>query len=315
MKILVTGATGLIGRKLCASLSGDGHILVALSRSPETTRGLAADEVHKWQPLSGPPISQALSGIDAVVHLVGEPIVASRWTDAQKQLIRDSRVLSTRNLVAGLRSADSKPSALISGSAVGFYGNRGDELLEENAAAGRGFLSETCRDWENEAAAASDFGIRVVQVRTGVVLSAEGGALKKMLPPFKLGVGGRLGSGRQWFPWIHIDDIVGIFRHAIITSSMKGPANGVAPEAVTNAEFTKQLGRALQRPAFLPVPELALRALMGEMADVLFDSQRVVPKAVLQAGYEFGYPVLERALEDLFGDGAARGGSAAGSGR
>ena len=315
MKILVTGATGLIGRKLCKSLSGDEHTLVALSRSPETARGLAANEVHKWHPTSGPPPAQALSGIDAVVHLVGEPIVDSRWTDAQKTLIRDSRVLSTRNLVAGLRSADSKPSALISGSAVGFYGNRGDEPLEENAAAGRGFLSETCRDWENEAAAASDFGIRVVQVRTGVVLSAEGGALKKMLPPFKLGVGGRLGSGRQWFPWIHIDDIVGIFRHAILTSSMKGPANGVAPEAVTNAEFTKQLGRALHRPAFLPVPELALRALMGEMADVLFDSQRVVPKAALEAGYEFQYPVLGRALEDLFGNPeAAHTSSAAGSG-
>lgn len=316
MKILVTGATGLIGRKLCGSLSGEGHTLVALSRSPETTRGLAADEVHQWHPQSGPPPSQALSGIDAVVHLVGEPIVNRRWTDAQKELIRDSRVLSTRNLVAGLRSADSKPSALISGSAVGFYGNRGDEPLEESAEVGRGFMSEVCRDWENEAAAASELGVRVVQVRTGVVLAAEGGALKKMLPPFKLGVGGRLGSGRQWFPWIHIDDIVGIFRHAIFTTSMKAPANGVAPEAVTNAEFTKQLARALHRPAFLPVPELALRALMGEMADVLFDSQRVVPKAVLQAGYEFRYPVLARALEDLFGAGeAARSGSAAGSGR
>jgi uncharacterized protein len=316
MKILVTGATGLIGRKLCTSLSGDGHTLVALSRSPETTRGLDADEIHKWQPQSGPPPPQVLSGIDAVVNLVGEPLVDSRWTDAQKKLIRDSRVLSTRNLVEGLRSAESKPSTLISGSAVGFYGNRGDEPLEEHAAAGRGFLSETCRDWENEAAAASQLGIRVVQVRTGVVLSAEGGALKKMLPPFKLGLGGRLGSGRQWFPWIHIDDIVGIFRHAILTPSMKGPANGVAPEAVTNAEFTNQLGRALHRPAFLPVPELALRALMGEMADVLFDSQRVVPKAVFQAGYEFLYPVLAKALEDLFGDGeSAHRSSAAGGGR
>lgn len=316
MKILVTGATGLIGRKLCSLLSDDGHTLVALSRSPKTAHGLAADEVHEWHPQSGLPPSQALSGIDAVVHLAGEPIVDSRWTDAQKELIRDSRVLSTRNLVAGLRSADTKPSALISGSAVGFYGNRGDELLEESAPMGRGFVGELCRDWENEAAAASELGIRVVQVRTGVVLSAEGGALKKMLPPFKLGVGGRLGSGKQWFPWIHIDDIAGIFRHAILTSSMNGPANGVAPEAVTNAEFTKQLGRALHRPAFLPVPELALRALMGEMADVLFDSQRVVPKAALEADYEFQYPLLARALEDLFGDGeAAHSGSEAGSRR
>lgn len=305
MKILITGATGLIGRKLCGSLSGDGHKVVALSRSPEKTGGLAADEVLKWEPISGPPPSQALDRIDVVVHLAGEPIADHRWTDEQKKRIRDSRVLSTRNLVEGLRSADSKPSALISGSAIGFYGDRGDELLEETAAMGRGFMSEVCRDWENEAAVASGLGIRVVQVRTGVVLSTEGGAFKKMLPPFKLGVGGPLGSGKQWFPWIHISDIVGIFRHAIDNGSMKGPVNGVAPEPVTNAEFTKQLGRALHRPAFLPVPEFALRALLGEMADVLFGSQRVVPKAAVEAGYEFQYPLLARALEDLFG--SARG--------
>ncbi|MEK6303436.1 MAG: TIGR01777 family oxidoreductase [Acidobacteriota bacterium] len=301
MKILITGATGLIGRKLCTSLSADGHRLVALSRTPEKNGGLAADEVLKWEPTSGPPPSQALTGIDVAVHLAGEPIADHRWSDAQKKRIRDSRVLSTRNLVEGLRSADSKPSVLVSGSAIGFYGDRGDEMLEEDAASGRGFMSEICRDWENEAAVASGLGIRVVQVRTGVVLSTEGGALKKMLPPFKLGVGGPLGSGRQWFPWIHISDIVGIFRHAISKSSMKGPVNGVAPEPVTNAEFTKQLGLVLHRPAFLPVPEFALRALMGEMADVLFGSQRVIPKAALESGYEFRYPMLARALEDLFG--------------
>lgn len=302
MKVLVTGATGLIGQKLCTLLSEEGHRVVALSRSPGKTAGLAADEVHNWEPQSGPPPSKAIEGVDVVINLAGEPIADGRWTDAQKKRIRDSRVSSTRNLVLGLRAADSKPSALISGSAVGFYGDRGDEQLEESAPMGRGFMSELCRDWENEAAAANDLGIRVVQVRTGVVLSTHGGALKKMLPPFKLGLGGPLGSGRQWFPWIHISDIVGIFRHAIITSSMKGPVNGVARGAVTNAEFTKQLGRALHRPAFLPVPEMALRALMGEMADVLFHSQRVVPKAVLEAGYEFRYPLLEPALADLFGD-------------
>ena len=302
MKILMTGATGLIGRKLCTLLSEDGHRVVALSRSPEKTSGLAADEVHQWEPQSGPPPAKALEGVDAVVNLAGEPVADGRWTDAQKKRIRDSRVVSTRNLVAGLRAAESKASALISGSAVGFYGDRGDEQLEESAPMGRGFMSEICRDWENEAAAANDVGIRVVQVRTGVVLSTDGGALKKMLPPFKFGLGGPLGSGRQWFPWIHVSDIVGIFHHAIITSSMKGPVNGVAPEAVTNGDFTRQLGRALHRPAFLPVPEMALRALMGEMADVLFDSQRVVPKAVLVAGYEFRYPLLERALAELFGE-------------
>ncbi len=304
MRVLVTGATGLIGRELCSSLRQEGHRVVALSRSPDTTRGLAADEVHKWEPMSGPPPAEALNEMDAVVHLVGEPIADRRWTDSQKKLIRDSRVLSTRNLVEGLRCSGPRPSALISGSAVGFYGDRGDEQLDETASMGRGFMSEICRDWEDEAAAASELGIRVVQVRTGVVLSPEGGALKKMLPPFKLGVGGRLGSGRQWFPWIHISDIVGIFRHAISTSSLNGPANAVAPESVTNAEFTKQLGRALHRPAFMPVPEMALRALMGEMADILFHSQRVVPKAILQSGYVFRHPSLVGALEALFSEGS-----------
>jgi uncharacterized protein len=305
MKVLVTGATGLIGREICNSLRQDGHRVVALSRSPDTTRGLAADEFHKWEPMLGPPPAEALDEIDAVVHLVGEPIADRRWTDSQKKLIRDSRLLSTRNLVSALRSTGSRPAALITGSAVGFYGDRGDEHLDEAAPMGRGFMSEICRDWEDEAAAASVWGIRVVQVRTGVVLSLKGGALKKMLPPFKLGVGGRLGSGRQWFPWIHISDIVGIFRHAISTSSLKGPVNGVAPESVTNAEFTKELAHAVHRPAFLPVPEMALRALMGEMADILFHSQRVVPNAVLQSGYTFRYPVLARALEDLFSDRSA----------
>jgi uncharacterized protein (TIGR01777 family) len=314
MKVLITGATGLIGRSLCTLLNSEGHKIVVLSRSPEKTRDLGADEAHKWEPQAGPPPPQALNGVDVVINLAGAPIADARWTDARKKLIRDSRVVSTRNLVAGLRSSDSRPSALISGSAVGFYGNRGDEPLEETESMGRGFMSEICRDWENEAAAASELGIRVVQVRTGVVLSKDGGALKKMLPPFKLGVGGPLGSGRQWFPWIHISDIVGVFRHAVITPSLKGPVNGVAPEAVTNAEFTRQLGHTLHRPAFLPVPEIALRALMGEMADVLFHSQRVVPKAVLEAGYEFRYPLLANALAGLFGETqAAR--TTAGSGR
>lgn len=305
MKVLMTGATGLIGRKLCASLAQDGHHLVALSRSPERISGLAADEVHKWEPQSGPPPSRVLENIDVVINLAGSPIADGRWTEAQKKMIRDSRVVTTRNLVTGLRAAASKPSALISGSAVGFYGNRGDEELDESASVGSGFMSEICRDWEAEAARASDFGLRVVQVRTGVVLSAEGGALNKMLLPFKLALGGPLGNGRQWFPWIHISDIVGVFKHALITPTLEGAVNGVAPEPVTNANFTKQLGRALHRPAFLPVPEMALRALMGEMADVLFHSQRVVPKAVLQAGYEFRYPLLDRALAELFSSDAA----------
>jgi uncharacterized protein len=306
MKILVTGATGLIGRRLCQILTGDGHTVVALSRSPQRTKDLAVRELHKWDPQAGAPPEQALDGVDAVVHLAGEPIAAHRWSDEQKKRIRDSRILSTRHLVNALRSAATKPRVLVSSSAVGFYGDRGDELLIESSPAGTGFMSEVCASWEQEADRAKLFGVRVVEVRTGVVLSEEGGALKKMLPPFKLGVGGPLGSGKQYFPWIHIEDIVGIFRHAIISSSLSGPANATAPGLANNAEFTKQLGRALHRPAFLPVPEFALRGLMGEMADVVLGSQRVIPKAMLDAGYKFQYPALALALADLLGEKGSR---------
>ena len=299
MKILVTGATGLIGRSLCRALTDDGHVVAAVSRSPVKPQGLAVAEVFRWDPQNGPLPQAALDGVDAVVNLAGEPLDARRWSDQQKELIRDSRVVTTRNLVEGLRSADRKPAVLVSGSAVGFYGDRGDEQLEETSPAGDGFMSEVCEEWEREATRATELGVRVVQVRTGVVLSAQGGALQKMLAPFKLGLGGPLGSGKQWFPWIHIKDIVGIFRHAVLTANLAGPVNGVAREPVTNREFTRELGRAVHRPAFLPVPEMALRVLMGEMSAVLFGSQRVLPKAALASGYEFHYPRLESALADL----------------
>jgi uncharacterized protein (TIGR01777 family) len=318
MRILVTGATGLIGRSLCESLSADGHRIVALSRSPEKAGSVAAAEVHAWDTLSGPPPAAALEGVEAVVHLAGEPIAARRWSAEQKRKIRDSRVLSTRNLVSGLRAIEPAPGAFICGSAVGFYGDRGDEQLDELSGPGRGFLSEVCEEWEGEGLRAKQKALRVVLVRTGVVLSAQGGALEKMLPPFKLGVAGPLGKGRQWFPWIHIDDIVGIFRHAILSPSVSGALNGTAPGVVTNAEFTRQLAGVLGRPAFLPVPEFALRLLMGEMADVLLGSQRAVPSAVVRSGYEFKYPQLAPALEALLGEGAAgegKGRKTAGSAR
>ena len=299
MKILVTGATGLIGRSLCRALTDDGHTVTAVSRSPVKPQGLAVAEIHQWDPQSSPLPQAALDGVDAVVNLAGEPLDARRWSDQQKRLIRDSRVVTTRNLVQGLRSVDRKAAVLVSGSAVGFYGDRDDEELDETSPAGHGFMSEVCEEWEREAARATELGVRVVQVRTGVVLSGEGGALQKMLAVFKLGLGGPLGSGKQWFPWIHITDIVGIFRHAVLTATLAGPVNGVAPEPVTNNEFTRELGRALHRPAFLPVPEMALRVLMGEMSAVLFGSQRVVPKAALASGYEFHYPLLASALADL----------------
>ena len=301
MKILVTGATGLIGRSLCRALTDESHTVAAVSRSAVKPQGLAVAEVYRWDPQSGPLPQSALDGVDAVVNLAGEPLDARRWSDQQKRLIRDSRIITTRNLVEGLRSVDRKPAVLVSGSAVGFYGDRGDEQLEETAPAGHGFMSEVCEEWEREAARATELGVRVVQVRTGVVLSGEGGALQKMLAPFKLGLGGPLGSGKQWFPWIHIKDIVGIFRHAVLTATLAGPVNGVAPEPVTNREFTRELARALHRPGFLPVPEMALRVLMGEMSAVLFGSQRVVPKAALASGYEFHHPLLTQALTDLLG--------------
>lgn len=301
MKTLVIGATGLIGRSLCQSLTADGHVVTAASRSVIKPKGLAVSEIHQWDTQTGPLPLAALSEVDTVINLAGEPIDARRWSDQQKRRIRDSRVITTRNLVEGLGLMVRKPSVFVSGSAVGFYGNRGDEQLDETSAAGKGFMSELCREWEGEAGRAGELGIRVVQVRTGVVLSTEGGALKKMSAPFKLGLGGALGSGKQWFPWIHIDDIVGIFRHAILTESLAGPVNGVAPHPVTNSEFTRELAHALRRPTFLSVPEIGLKVLMGEMAEVLVGSQRVLPKAALASGYEFRYPQLAQALAELLG--------------
>jgi uncharacterized protein (TIGR01777 family) len=299
MKILVIGATGLIGRSVCRALTEEGHKVSAVSRSSAKSPGLAVAEFHQWDSQAGPLSPAAIEAVDAVVNLAGEPIDARRWSDQQKKLIRDSRVVTTRNLVEGLRSVDRPPAVFVSGSAVGFYGDRGAEQLDESSARGRGFMSEICEEWERESLRATEAGIRVVQVRTGVVLSAEGGALKKMIAPFKLGIGGPLGSGKQWFPWIHISDIVGIFRHSIYTATLAGPVNGVAPKPVTNAEFTRELARALHRPAFLPVPEMALKVLMGEMSSVLFGSLRVVPKAALASGYKFQHPSLAEALADL----------------
>jgi len=299
MKILITGATGLIGRHLCHALNEDGHTIVGVSRSSRKPADVDVAEMIQWDSQAGPLPDDALDQVDAVINLAGEPIAAKRWSDQQKKSIRDSRIVTTRKLVEGMRRAVRKPEVFVSSSAVGYYGNRGDEQLEETSPPGRGFMSEVCQEWEREAARASELGIRLVLVRTGVVLSSNGGALEKMLPPFKMGVGGRLGSGKQWFPWIHIDDIAGIFSHAIVNAEVSGPINGAAPEAATNAEFTRELGRALHRPVFLPVPEFALRALMGEMADVLFDSQRVIPSAALASGYEFRHPQLEPALADV----------------
>jgi uncharacterized protein (TIGR01777 family) len=241
---------------------------------------------------------EAWEGVETVIHLAGEP-VATRWTEEQKRRIRDSRVKGSQNLVAGMRAAPRPPKVFVSASAVGFYGDRGDEVLNESSESGAGFLSEVCLDWEAESARARELGARVALVRVGVVLSPSGGALEKMLLPFKLGLGGRVGDGRQWFPWIHIEDIVGIFLHALSSPAVDGSINGVAPGIVTNVEFTRELAAALNRPVFFPVPKLALRVLMGEMSEVVTASQRIVPQVALDTGYQFKHPNLRPALESI----------------
>ena len=288
MRIVITGATGFIGQHLATALRQAGHQIVTLGR------GDSAD--YRWDLASGAP-AEAFEGAGAVVHLIGEP-VAQRWTPAVKQRIRDSRLLGTERLIHGLSIARNRPQALICASAVGYYGDRGDETLTESSIPGAGFLPDVCRQWEEKADLAAALGMRVVKVRTGVVLGRSGGALKQMLTPFKVGVGGRLGSGRQWMPWIHIDDIAGIFLHAV-QNQVSGPLNGTAPGVVTNADFTAALGRALHRPAILPVPGFALKLLFGEMAEVMLSSQRVLPRATGQSGYRFQYPELGGALASL----------------
>jgi uncharacterized protein (TIGR01777 family) len=277
MTISISGASGFIGRHLMKSLAQAGHSPRALSRHA--------------------PPAESLREADAIIHLAGEP-VAQRWTAAAKQRILDSRVVGTRNLVEALGRLTRRPETLICASAIGYYGSRGDEVLTESSAPGSGFLPEVCVAWEREAQAAEAFGIRVVRVRTGVVLDANGGALVRMLPPFRMGLGGRLGSGRQWMSWIHLEDLAALFQFAV-ESQVRGPLNAVAPNPVTNSDFTRELAHALRRPAVFPVPEFALKMLFGEMADVLLASQRVAPAAAEAAGFRFRFPQLAPALESL----------------
>ena len=310
MQITVTGATGLIGSKLVTALRARGDDVTVLSRDPARARetlidlvaGPGAFEAMRWDALSGPPPAAAIAGRDAVVHLAGEP-VAQRWSAKAKERIRASRETGTRNLVAGLRESEPRPGVLVSSSAVGYYGPRGDERLPETAAAGDDFLASVCVAWERAALAASELGIRVVVVRTGVVLDENGGALEKMLPPFKLGVGGPVAGGRQYLPWIHVDDVIGLYLAAIDGPGWSGPVNAAAPEPVTNKEFSKALGRVLHRPAVAPVPALAIKALYGEMAEIVTRGQRAVPERARELGYAFRHPELEAALRDALGAG------------
>jgi hypothetical protein len=289
MRITITGGSGLIGSRLVERLRARGDDVTVLSRSREP----------RWDPVAGPAPAEALEGRDAVVHLAGENL-AQRWSADAKRRILQSRELGTRNLVASLPGTGVK--ALVSASAVGYYGPRGDERLDETDPPGSGFLAEVCVSWEREAQRAAELGLRVVTVRTGVVLDSSGGALAKMLPFFKLGVGGPVAGGDQYMAWIHVDDVVGLYLAAIDGEEWDGAVNASAPEPVTNAAFSKALGRALHRPAFAPVPALAVRALYGEMAEIVTEGQRVVPRRAQALGYEFAHPDLEEALRSALSD-------------
>jgi hypothetical protein len=304
MRAVVTGATGLVGRALLRRLTPP---VAVLTRDDARARRLLGPvDAYRWSPEAGPAPVAALRGADVVFNLAGEPVAEGRWTPERKRRIRDSRVAGTRNLVAALRALDRRPHVLVSASAVGYYGDRGDDGLDEDAPPGRGFLADVCVDWEREAMAATDLGLRVVCVRIGLVLSPGGGALAKMLPAFRFGAGGRLGSGRQWMPWVHVDDIVGLLLHAARVDTLRGPLNGVAPVPVTNADFAAALGRAVRRPALLPAPAFALAVALGEMSGMLLASQRLRPERALASGYAFAHPTLDEALASLLAPGAER---------
>ncbi len=295
--VLVSGATGFVGKALCAALKERGLAFTAFSRRPDRAKSIlpGVKEVYRWRPkLEAAPLA-AIQGAGAVVHLAGES-VAGRWNAAKKRDIRESRVTGTRHLIKAIGEAKSKPSVLVCASAVGYYGDRGEEELTEESGPGGDFLAEVCQAWEAEARRAEEFQVRVVMLRTGVVLGRDGGALKQMLIPFKLGLGGPVGNGRQWMPWVSLDDLVGIIVYAIESTHVQGPVNATAPNPVQNREFTKTLAHVLHRPAFLPVPAFALKLLLGEFAEVLLASQRVVPRRLQEAGYAFRHSTLEEAL-------------------
>jgi uncharacterized protein (TIGR01777 family) len=305
MRVLVTGGTGFIGRALIPLLRREGHSVTVWARSEHRARGRLGAEVEIVDANGGlTSLIAALEDSDAVVNLAGEPIMGGRWTPERRAILRDSRVGLTDQLVTAMAVASKRPRVLISGSAVGYYGERGDERLTEYSSPGRGFLAGLCEDWEAAALRAEALGLRVVLLRTGVVLGRDGGALAEMLPPFSLGLGGPIGSGRQFLPWIHLYDLARVIAAALADDRFRGPVNGVAPEPVTSRAFAKALGRTLRRPAVLPTPVLALRAVFGEAASVLVDSQRVDPAALKELGFSFAFSTLDSALADILGGSA-----------
>lgn len=293
MRVLITGASGLIGTALQKSFQEKGYEMLLASRKE------ANDAEHiQWDAETGFAEPEKLEGIDTVVHLAGEGISALRWTEEKKKAIRDSRVHGTRSVVEAISKLKTKPKVFVASSAIGFYGDRGDEEMTETSAAGDTFLAEVSKDWEAEARRAEDSGIRTVLLRTGIVLSKDGGALGTMLTPFKFGVGGVVGSGKQWMSWISLDDQLAIINYAIENETIRGAVNAVSPNPVTNQEFTKTLGEVLYRPTILPLPEFAVSMVFGEMGDaLLLASTKVLPKRLQDAGFEFKYPDLKPAIE------------------
>ena len=298
--VLVTGGTGFIGSRVCDALHQKGDTVYVLSRNPARAENKlpSLKAAYGWNPETEKLPSEATSNINAIIHLAGETI-AGRWNADKKQKIRDSRVLSTQNLVASLADTNPKPETLICASAIGYYGGNDNESLTEASPVGTDYLAEVCAEWEAEAQKASELGIRVVMVRIGLVLGLGGGLLQQVLPPFKMGFGGILGNGKQWMSWIHIDDVVGIVLHALESSQIHGALNATAPTPVRNTEFTKTLGAVLKRPTLFPVPIFGLKLMMGEFADFIVLSQNVIPERTEASGYEFYYRTLESALNAL----------------
>jgi len=297
MKILVSGSHGLVGKTLIKALEIDGHEIYRLVRhAPDSSKEI------EWSPERYSIAISMIEGFDAVCHLAGESIASGRWSDEKKLKIRESRTKGTKLLSDALANLRHPPKTLISASAIGYYGNRGDEVLTEASAPGGDFLSEVCVEWEKATEHATTMGIRVVNTRFGIILDKEGGALAKMLPPFRMGIGGRIGDGRQWMSWIALDDVVGALKFVLANEALSGPVNFVAPNPVTNAEFTKALGQALSRPTFFPIPAFGVRLAFGEMADaLLLSSQKVAPKTLQNAQYQFRYPELRNALQKILG--------------
>ena len=296
MRLVITGASGFIGTALCARLLQEGHKLILLTRSSPRNATTNRKKWQHWTPGTPGDWESVLEGADGVINLAGEPIAAKRWTPSQKKKIRASRIDATYSLISAVAKAERKPAFLLNASAVGYYGPHGDETVTEEAPAGNDFLSSVCRDWEEEAQRGESIGLRVIRLRTGIVLGRGGGALAKMALPFKLFAGGPLGSGKQWMPWIHLDDEVGLILY-LIENEAAGPVNATAPNPVTMNEFCQTLGKVMGRPSWLGAPAVALRIVLGEMAEMLLTGQRAVPAAAEKLGYQFRYPHLAEALQ------------------